>query len=101
MVKVYPKGPGVLHGAPIVPTRAQESFRTSRSHLRSPASAERVCTSVHTRTFGRLAARSPVIKKPAVSSWFLDAPERIRTSDLRFRRPTLYPAELRAPGGRF
>jgi hypothetical protein len=25
-----------------------------------------------------------------------DAPERIRTSDLRFRRPTLYPAELRA-----
>jgi hypothetical protein len=27
---------------------------------------------------------------------FRDAPERIRTSDLRFRRPTLYPAELRA-----
>ena len=27
---------------------------------------------------------------------FLSAPERIRTSDLRFRRPTLYPAELRA-----
>jgi hypothetical protein len=27
---------------------------------------------------------------------FADAPERIRTSDLRFRRPTLYPAELRA-----
>ena len=26
----------------------------------------------------------------------LSAPERIRTSDLRFRRPTLYPAELRA-----
>ena len=25
------------------------------------------------------------------------APERIRTSDLRLRRPTLYPAELRAP----
>jgi hypothetical protein len=25
-----------------------------------------------------------------------NAPERIRTSDLRFRRPTLYPAELRA-----
>ena len=29
----------------------------------------------------------------------LDAPERIRTSDLRFRRPTLYPAELRAQAG--
>src|SRR5687767_6690572 len=28
----------------------------------------------------------------------LSAPERIRTSDLRFRRPTLYPAELRAQG---
>src|SRR5215207_2011090 len=27
------------------------------------------------------------------------APERIRTSDLRFRRPTLYPAELRAQLG--
>ena len=26
------------------------------------------------------------------------APGRIRTFDLRFRRPTLYPAELRAPG---
>src|SRR5580704_10891911 len=26
------------------------------------------------------------------------APERIRTSDLRFRRPTLYPAELQAQG---
>src|SRR5215210_5067772 len=25
------------------------------------------------------------------------APDRIRTCDLRFRRPTLYPAELRAP----
>ena len=29
---------------------------------------------------------------------FEHAPERIRTSDLRFRRPTLYPAELRAQG---
>ena len=27
------------------------------------------------------------------------APERIRTSDLRLRRPTLYPTELRAPAG--
>jgi hypothetical protein len=35
------------------------------------------------------------------------APDRIRTCDLRFRRPTLYPTELQArdaggePGGRF
>jgi hypothetical protein len=29
----------------------------------------------------------------------LSAPERIRTFDLRFRRPTLYPAELRARVG--
>ena len=28
---------------------------------------------------------------------FLSAPGEIRTPDLRFRRPTLYPAELRAP----
>ena len=33
---------------------------------------------------------------PVVTTGFPDAPERIRTSDLRFRRPTLYPAELRA-----
>ena len=29
-------------------------------------------------------------------SGFLNAPERIRTSNLRFRRPTLYPIELQA-----
>ena len=29
----------------------------------------------------------------------LCAPGTIRTYDLRFRRPTLYPAELRAPAG--
>src|SRR5207249_3314532 len=34
-------------------------------------------------------------KGPHVQA-FRSAPERIRTSDLRFRRPTLYPAELRA-----
>src|SRR5213596_3780676 len=28
-----------------------------------------------------------------------NAPDRIRTCDLRFRRPTLYPTELRALGG--
>ena len=36
-------------------------------------------------------------RKPRISEAFMvSAPERIRTSDLRFRRPTLYPAELRA-----
>jgi hypothetical protein len=42
--------------------------------------------------------RSPCISRvPAASRSFPpNAPERIRTSDLRFRRPTLYPAELRA-----
>ncbi len=35
-------------------------------------------------------------KKCSLCRAFGDAPERIRTSDLRFRRPTLYPAELRA-----
>ena len=36
-------------------------------------------------------------RKPRDVRGFLwSAPERIRTSDLRFRRPTLYPAELRA-----
>jgi hypothetical protein len=35
-------------------------------------------------------------RSPANAGLSCDAPERIRTSDLRFRRPTLYPAELRA-----
>src|SRR3954447_21886387 len=39
-------------------------------------------------------ARTPC--KYARSAESCSAPERIRTSDLRFRRPTLYPAELRA-----
>jgi hypothetical protein len=34
--------------------------------------------------------------RPAVTSGFRSGPDRIRTCDLRFRRPTLYPAELRA-----
>ena len=39
----------------------------------------------------------PENKKAPLSRGFRwSAPERIRTSDLRFRRPTLYPAELRA-----
>src|SRR3712207_8596765 len=38
-------------------------------------------------------------KKAPASRAFGSAPERIRTSDLRFRRPTLYPAELRALTG--
>ena len=36
----------------------------------------------------RMVERNPGLK--------LSAPDRIRTCDLRFRRPTLYPAELRA-----
>src|SRR5207248_11798240 len=31
-------------------------------------------------------------------TWWLYAPDMIRTCDLRFRRPTLYPAERRARG---
>ncbi len=45
------------------------------------------CTSRPTSSFATLAKRG-----------FPDAPGEIRTPDLRFRRPTLYPAELRAPG---
>src|SRR3954471_11412762 len=35
-------------------------------------------------------------KRPRRSGASVSAPERTRTSDLRFRRPTLYPTELRA-----
>jgi hypothetical protein len=40
--------------------------------------------------------RQTETEKRAISSGFLSAPGEIRTPDLRFRRPTLYPAELRA-----
>ena len=47
-------------------------------------------------------ARSSAISRPVWrapnAAMPLDAPGEIRTPDLRFRRPTLYPAELRAPG---
>jgi hypothetical protein len=35
-------------------------------------------------------------KAPRMQGLLASAPDRIRTCDLRFRRPTLYPAELRA-----
>ena len=37
-------------------------------------------------------------KRPASAGLFSYAPDRTRTCDLRFRRPTLYPPELLAPG---
>ena len=46
----------------------------------------------------RIFDRAPQPEAPVFMGLF-DAPERIRTSDLRFRRPTLYPAELRAHSG--
>ena len=45
-----------------------------------------------------LSARDEVPANAHDLSESSSAPERIRTSDLRFRRPTLYPAELRAQG---
>ena len=65
-------------------------------------------TSVHPRHLGRLQWPTPSVlpcchpsafgydRKSRCQAEFDSAPERIRTSDLRFRRPTLYPAELRA-----
>jgi hypothetical protein len=47
---------------------------------------------------GVLAARSPAWPRKNASA-FCSAPQRIRTSDLRLRRPSLYPAELVAPCG--
>src|SRR2546429_7449144 len=45
--------------------------------------------------YGGRTARRPK-KSPALAGLFTSAPGEIRTPDLRFRRPTLYPAELRA-----
>ncbi len=46
----------------------------------------------------RLTARSGYEKAKRFSR-FDGGPERSRTSDLRFRKPLLYPAELRDPRG--
>jgi hypothetical protein len=43
-------------------------------------------------------ANRPERRENPANAGLRSAPERIRTSDLRFRRPTLYPAELRAHG---
>jgi hypothetical protein len=53
----------------------------------------------HERT-GRMIRRSPgrPMANRAPKTAFLNAPDRTRTCDLRFRKPMLYPAELRALG---
>jgi hypothetical protein len=48
-------------------------------------------------TFPRVEPRSGQ-QESLAERGFSNAPGEIRTPDLRFRRPTLYPAELRAPG---
>src|SRR5262249_41313055 len=47
----------------------------------------------------RSAREGGVLRKPLLSMQIFSAPDRIRTCDLRFRRPTLYPTELRARAG--
>ena len=42
---------------------------------------------------------SAILYKPLIIGEINGAPERIRTSDLWFRRPTLYPTELQARAG--
>jgi hypothetical protein len=46
----------------------------------------------------RCRTRALKYEAPAQAGVSCSAPERTRTSDLRFRRPTLYPTELRALG---
>ena len=59
-----------------------------------------VRTSVYTLAFERREILTRLQRKLFAAGFSIDAPERIRTSDLRFRRPTLYPAELRAQAGK-
>jgi hypothetical protein len=71
-----------LHTCPAAPKSAPENRPESLTSFRTTNHG-----SEHPR-------RSPC--KCSRSAETCSAPERIRTSDLRFRRPTLYPAELRA-----
>ena len=80
---------GPRHMRPICDHNRQES-----SH--EAARPRRVLPQHHAGGERRLPCISPV--SAASRRLPPNAPERIRTSDLRFRRPTLYPAELRAQG---
>ncbi len=68
----------------------------TRGRPRGPKPTSSVPTRVptHGPRFAAEAVRGK--EKPRLSGAFWSAPDRIRTCDLRFRRPTLYPAELRA-----
>ncbi len=86
------------HGQPVRPRHVAAHPELQRQRRDESAIGHRKSLS---RRRPRDAARSkrsaprPTQEKPVFGP-FPNAPERIRTSDLRFRRPTLYPAELRA-----
>jgi hypothetical protein len=74
-------------------TRVRKGVVPAVPSTRAPPSLRPSWDILGTYWTGELPARNA---KTRDLPGFADAPERIRTSDLRFRRPTLYPAELRA-----
>ena len=69
--------------------RLEENGGARSPKLRDPVEVNRESTTLATSAFHAVISPLPT-----------SAPDRIRTCDLRFRRPTLYPAELRALAGR-
>lgn len=71
--------------------RAAAGYKSHRSHVLSyERFRSRFRSNECGKEFGsiKVSSISELFKRPGV-------PERIRTSDLRFRKPLLYPAELR------
>ncbi len=86
------------HGPDFLPTSAPERMRlASLARILSERGPDFLPTSAPERM--RLASLARILSEHGPDFMSRYAPERIRTSDLRLRRPTLYPAELRALGG--
>ena len=87
--------PAALRGGPHGRGSGRELAGVLADHVRARRPTWATGTAPRSSTSpSRAPARTA--EQPAVSGGVPSAPERIRTSDLRFRRPTLYPAELRA-----
>src|SRR5207248_11603671 len=71
-------------------------LRAVRRHRRHSEGSEPSGTRLLRLAHFRPGPSHATAEKPTVSRAFQSAPGEIRTPDLRFRRPTLYPAELRA-----
>src|SRR5210317_1616401 len=88
-----------MYGAPERMIRSRSSLTPAGPSPRCVDVLRRLCRLVEPGGPNHSARPRHTKKGPCRDPSMYGAPERIRTSDLWLRRPTLYPAELRAPNG--